>query len=78
MRRVGVTGWLLDADPAITLQTLQLLRLDPASPAARRAGGLVAENGRWGHAGRRRSPSRWNTLRSLRVLAWWDAAAPVS
>jgi hypothetical protein len=34
-----------------TLQTLQLLGLDPASPAARRAIGLVAENGRWEHAG---------------------------
>jgi hypothetical protein len=36
-----------------TLQTLQLLGLDPASPAARRAIGLVAENGRWEHAGQR-------------------------
>src|SRR4029450_12943354 len=23
------------------------------------------------------TPSRWNTLRALRVLAWWDAAVPV-
>jgi hypothetical protein len=36
-----------------TLQTLQLLGLDPASPSARRAIGLVAENGRWEHAGQR-------------------------
>jgi hypothetical protein len=21
------------------------------------------------------APSRWNTLRALRVLAWWDAGA---
>ena len=34
-----------------TLQTLQLLGLDPASESARRAIGLVAENGRWEHAG---------------------------
>jgi len=34
-----------------TLQTLQLLGLDPASGSARRAIGLVAENGRWEHAG---------------------------
>jgi hypothetical protein len=34
-----------------TLQTLQLLGLDPASGPARRAIGLVAENGRWEHAG---------------------------
>ena len=36
-----------------TLQTLQLLGLDPASASARRAIGLVAENGRWEHAGQR-------------------------
>ncbi len=36
-----------------TLQTLQLLGLDPASEPARRAIGLVAENGRWEHAGQR-------------------------
>src|SRR5262249_15094965 len=34
-----------------TLQTLQLLGLDPASESARRAIALVAENGRWEHAG---------------------------
>ena len=34
-----------------TLQTLQLLGLDPACPAARRAIQLVAEHGRWEHAG---------------------------
>ena len=36
-----------------TLQTLQLLGLDPASESARRAIALVAENGRWEHAGQR-------------------------
>jgi hypothetical protein len=36
-----------------TLQTLQILGLDPASRSARRAIGLVAENGRWEHAGQR-------------------------
>jgi hypothetical protein len=36
-----------------TLQTLQLLGLDPASEAARRGVALVAENGRWEHAGQR-------------------------
>jgi hypothetical protein len=36
-----------------TLQTLQLLGLDPASQSASRAIGLVAENGRWEHAGQR-------------------------
>ncbi len=36
-----------------TLQTLQLLGLDPASAPARRGVALVAENGRWEHAGQR-------------------------
>jgi hypothetical protein len=36
-----------------TLQTLELLGLDPASEPARRAVALVAENGRWEHAGQR-------------------------
>jgi hypothetical protein len=36
-----------------TLQTLQILGLDPASVAARRALPLVAEHGRWEHAGQR-------------------------
>jgi hypothetical protein len=36
-----------------TLQTLRILGLDPASAPARRAIGLVAENGRWEHAGQR-------------------------
>jgi hypothetical protein len=36
-----------------TLQTLLILGLDPASAAARRAVGLIAENGRWEHAGQR-------------------------
>jgi hypothetical protein len=36
-----------------TLQTLQILGLDPASPSARRAVALVAENGRWEHEGQR-------------------------
>jgi hypothetical protein len=36
-----------------TLQTLQILGLDPASASARRAIGLVAGNGRWEHAGQR-------------------------
>ncbi|HEY3485307.1 MAG TPA: hypothetical protein VGK49_07975, partial [Ilumatobacteraceae bacterium] len=34
-----------------TLQTLLLLGLDPDSPSARRATGLVAANGRWEHDG---------------------------
>jgi hypothetical protein len=36
-----------------TLQTLQIFGLDPASGAARRAIALVAEHGRWEHAGQR-------------------------
>jgi hypothetical protein len=36
-----------------TLQTLQILGLDPTSESAHRAVRLVAENGRWEHAGQR-------------------------
>jgi hypothetical protein len=36
-----------------TLQTLQLLGLDPASELARKVAALVEENGRWEHAGQR-------------------------
>jgi len=36
-----------------SLQTLQIFGLDPASEAARRAIRLIAENGRWEHAGQR-------------------------
>jgi hypothetical protein len=36
-----------------TLQTLEILGLDPASKAARNATALVAENCRWEHAGQR-------------------------
>ena len=36
-----------------TLQTLELLGLDPGSEPARKAAALVAENGRWEHAGQR-------------------------
>jgi hypothetical protein len=36
-----------------TLQTLQVLGLDPTSESARRMIGLVAENGRWEHMGQR-------------------------
>ena len=36
-----------------TLQTLQLLGLDPGSESARRAIALVAEHGHWEHAGQR-------------------------
>jgi len=36
-----------------TLHTLQIFGLDPASRAARRAISLVAEHGRWEHAGQR-------------------------
>jgi hypothetical protein len=36
-----------------TLQTLELLGLDPASGSARRAVALVAEHARWEHAGQR-------------------------
>lgn len=36
-----------------TMQTLRILGLDPESDSARRAIALIAENGRWEHAGQR-------------------------
>ncbi|NNF09648.1 MAG: hypothetical protein HKN74_05120, partial [Acidimicrobiia bacterium] len=36
-----------------TLQTLQILGLDPESESAQRAVGLIADNGRWEHDGQR-------------------------
>jgi len=54
----GDWTWGTDADQPWTatmhsLQTLQLLGLDPASDSARRAIQLVAENARWEHEGQR-------------------------
>lgn len=45
-----------------TLQTLQILGLEPASEAARRAIPLVAENCRWEHAGQRFFDGRGRTM----------------
>ena len=54
------TRWLLDGDPAIRGRTLRGL-LEAGEP-----GQIYFEMERRG------APSRWNTLRALRVLKWWD------
>ena len=58
---MDVIGWLLEGDPAIRWQVLRDLVSAPA-------GDVAAEEG----VG---TPSRWNTLRALRVLEWWDGIA---
>jgi hypothetical protein len=66
-----VISWLLDSDPAIRWQhdaaapRLWLARHEPAGtkglhPSARRRLEYVG------------TPSRWKTLRALRVLEWWE------
>jgi len=81
---VDVIGWLLEGDPGIRWQVLRDLVNAPAGDvAAERA---RVEHDGWGariHPGRVYfdleggvgTPSRWNTLRALRVLEWWDGTA---
>jgi hypothetical protein len=76
---VSVTGWLLDGDSAVRWQVLR--DLTDAPPEVVRS--KRQPDGRWlldrVHPGRVHfdlegagMPSRWNTLRALRVLKWWD------
>jgi len=63
--------WLLDSDPAIRWQVLR--DLGNASPEE-----VATERARVAHVhcdfeGGVGEPSRWNTLRALRVLDWWQA-----
>jgi hypothetical protein len=76
----AVLDWLLGGDPAIAWQTERdLLDAPPGvwEPLRQRDA-----EGRWArgklHSGREffamepAGPSRWNTLRALRVLRWWQ------
>jgi len=59
----SVIEWLLDSDPSIRWQVMQdLIDASEHEVSAERA--RVATVG-W--------PSRWNTLRALRVLDWYSA-----
>lgn len=79
--------WLLDSDPSIRWQVMRDLVHVPAEVVAEERARVAAEgwgarlvalqgdDGQWVHFaledgdGR---PSRWNTLRALRVLAWYE------
>lgn len=59
-----VIPWRMDGDPAICWQTLRDL-LDAL--VQKYSGKTFFEMEKIG------GPSRWNTLRALRVLRWWNA-----
>jgi len=73
----NLINWLLQGDPSIRWQVQwDLLNASPAKE--------TKKDGRWlvnsGMSGRKYfdlevagQPSRWNTLRALRVLNWWNA-----
>ena len=85
---MGVIDWLLDGDPAIRWQVMRDLMGASADDVA---GELVRSkqqsDGRWllDHIYPGRvffdieadvgAPSRWITLRAMRVLEWWDNAS---
>jgi hypothetical protein len=52
---MSVVEWLLESDPAIRWQVMRGLTDEPEEEVA---------------AERADEPSRWNTLRALRVLNW--------
>ncbi len=68
--------WLLDSDPAIRWQVIwDLTGVPAADVAAERS--KVAENPHdddldFDMSEREGQPSRWNTLRALRVLRWYE------
>ena len=78
-----VLDWLLAGDPAIRWQAprdprfgeaiewlLSKRRPDGVWPLGHRYSGL-----NFFHLETGGQPSRWNTLRALRVLKWWNASA---
>lgn len=60
----SVILWLLDSDPSIRWQVMQDLIGAPADE-------VTAERARVATEGEGQ-PSRWNTLRALRVLDWYS------
>jgi hypothetical protein len=61
----SVIEWLLESDPSIRWPVMQ----DPTGASAEE---VAAERARVATEGEGR-PSRWNTLRALRVLNWHSA-----
>lgn len=75
---------LMDGDPAVRWQVMRDLlgapdAMDEVRPRRGRDGAWKAYRpyrGRyWFELVPAGAPSRWATLRALRVLAWWDAPA---
>jgi hypothetical protein len=65
-----VIGWLLDSDPSIRWQVMRDLADAPADeviPVDHLAGRMPVETDE-----SEGQPSRWNTLRALRVLNWYS------
>ena len=60
----SVIQWLLDSDPSIRWQVMRDLPHAPAKEVAAERARVATEG--WGQ------PSRWNTLRALRVLDWYS------
>jgi hypothetical protein len=77
-RHMSVIEWLLDSDPSIRWQVMRDLIAEAVDLVATKRD----EHGRWPlenphpgpvhfeMEGRAGEPSRWNTLRALRVLRW--------
>ena len=84
---MDVFAWLLDSDPAIRWQVLRDLRDAPLEEAIHLLESKRQHNGTWllenTHPGKIHfpledgdgHPSRWNTLRALRVLRWYRKKA---
>jgi hypothetical protein len=62
---VTVVDWLLDSDPSVRWQVMRDLTGAPAEEVAAERAQVAAEC----------RPSRWNTLRALRVLRWYERDA---
>jgi hypothetical protein len=81
----SVIAWLLDSDASIRWQVMRNLPDNPVAEAIELVKSKQDDEGRWpleaqypgvmpvqidDNEGR---PSRWNTLRALRVLNWYSA-----
>jgi hypothetical protein len=72
----SVISWLLDSDPSIRWQVMRDLTDAPTHEVAAERARVATEG--WGARllamqGADGRPSRWNTLRALRVLDWYSA-----
>jgi hypothetical protein len=70
----STVNWLLDADPSIRSKQDTDGRLPLEQRATYAVGGLWSFEGEvhFPIDGGPGDPSRWNTLRALRVVRWWE------